>query len=185
MGALALVGTSGCASVVCGRHADLTFHSNVPGAQVKVIDTDGHEVGTTHTPGTVTVRRKRGWLKPDEYKARISAPGYQTVQFPVQQKVSPWVWGNILLGYVGGPVGLAIDNMTGAAWAPKKDTMYRELTPLVYAADSYETPEQPENFVEVASGNAPATVSDLPPNRVRDEPEARLVSFEQEETFAR
>ncbi len=120
---------SGCASVVSGRHAEVEVFSNVPGALVTIHDKHGKLVGTTATPGTMALRRQRGLFRPQGYTATIAAQGYQAERFEIQQKINPWVYGN--LGFLQlGLIGWAVDHATGAVWQPAKSTHYSELTPI-------------------------------------------------------
>jgi hypothetical protein len=147
-----LLATSGCASIISGRHADVTFYSNVPGAHVVVHDKHGREVASALTPSTIALKRKDRIIFPARYTATIEAPGYQTVQVPIGSKVNPWVFGNAIFLY-GGLVGLAIDNATGAAWAPRESTIYQELTPTSYANQG-----APRPAVQTARASAAQTV---------------------------
>src|SRR3990172_3709154 len=110
-----LFSTSGCASVVSGRHADVTFHSNVPNAHVIIRNQRGEEVAKAVTPSTVALKRKDRIIFPAKYVATFEAPGYQPTDVPIGSKVNPWVIGNVGFLYAG-LIGLAVDNATGAAW---------------------------------------------------------------------
>jgi hypothetical protein len=127
-----LVLSCGCASVISGRHADVAFYSSTPNASVVIHDKHGNEVANTMTPATVALKRKDRIIFPAKYTATFSAPGYQSVAVPIGAKVNPWVFGNVAFLQIG-LVGLAVDNATGAAWAPKQSTYYQELTPILNA----------------------------------------------------
>lgn len=129
VGATLLFSMSGCASVMSGRHADVTFYSNVPNAHVAIRDKHGKQVAVTETGSTVALKRKDKWVFPAKYTATFDAPGFQPAEVPIDPKVNPWVFGNIAFLQVG-LVGLAVDNVTGAAWMPDESTYYQELTPL-------------------------------------------------------
>jgi hypothetical protein len=154
IGAGIVMSLSGCASIMSGRHADVSFYSNVPDAHVVVRNKRGEEVASALAPSTVALRRKDRWIFPAKYFATFEAPGYQSVEVPIRSKVNPWVLGNVPFLYAG-IVGLAVDNVTGAAWSPRESTIYQELTPIYTAQNSppnptlssakYSTAQLPEN----------------------------------------
>jgi hypothetical protein len=117
----------GCASIVSGRHAEVSINSNPPQAHVVIRDKRGQQIATTNTPGKVALKRKDKFIFPARYTATIQAPGYAPAQVPIRSTVNPWVLGNIV---VGGIPGLVIDNATGAAWKPRHAEIFTELTPL-------------------------------------------------------
>jgi hypothetical protein len=159
--ALVAISLAGCASVVSGRHADVTFRSNVPYAHVVVRDKRGHEVTTTQSGSTVALKRKDGLILPAKYTATFAAPGYQPAVAPITSTVNPWVLGNFVFG---GVVGLVVDNATGAAWMPTNSTVFQELTPLYPAASSQPqvATQGPEASVTPASGAAAIEIA-MPP----------------------
>jgi hypothetical protein len=122
-----LVPLAGCASIVSGRHAEVSIYTNVPNAHVVVRDKRGQEVASVHTPGRVALKRKDRFIFPARYTATIAAPGYQTAQVPIRSTVNPWVLGNIVFG---GIPGVVIDNATGAAWRPRNSENFTELVPI-------------------------------------------------------
>jgi hypothetical protein len=144
LGLTLLLSLAGCASLVSGRHAEVTINSNPPNAHVVIHNQRGQEVASVHTPGTVALKRKDRFIFPARYTATIHAPGYQPAQVPIRSTVNPWVLGNIV---VGGIPGLVIDNATGAAWKPRHSEIFAELTPT-YTARQHETysSAQPAGF---------------------------------------
>lgn len=124
-----IISASGCATVMSGRHADVSFYSNVPNAAVVIRDKRGEQVMVAQTQSKIALKRKDRYIFPARYTATFVAPGYQPVEVPIQSKVNPWVFGNVVF-LQAGLVGLAVDNATGAAWTPKEGTFYQELTPL-------------------------------------------------------
>ena len=98
--AAALLGCSGCASIVRGfRPAGIDVKSDPPGARIFL---DGEEVGTT--PKTV-LPSKRG-----EHALRLEKSGYQPAETTVVKSVDPWVCGNLLFG---GVIGITVDSVDG------------------------------------------------------------------------
>jgi hypothetical protein len=141
---IALTLTSGCATIVNGRSADVTLQSTPPNAMVTVRDDQGVVIAQTTTPGKVTLKRSQKFLRPAHYTATFEKPGYEIAEAPIQTKVNPWVLGNIVLG---GPLGLGVDAVSGALWRPADKTIEQSLA----AAGSLEPwkppydPSQPAN----------------------------------------
>jgi hypothetical protein len=126
-GIAVLWSASGCATVMSGRHADVTFHSNVSAANVIVRDNHGEQVAVAQTETKVPLKRNDNYIFPAQYTATFVAPGYQPADVPIRSTVNPWVLGNV--GF-GGVLGLGVDSATGAVWKPKRDSYYQELSPL-------------------------------------------------------
>jgi uncharacterized protein YceK len=145
-----VIAVSGCASVMSGRHADVAINSNVPQARVVVHDKQGREVGSAHTPANFALKRKDKFVFPARYTATFDAPGYEPTEVPIRSTVNPWVLGNVV---IGGPIGLVIDNVTGAAWKPKHSSIYGKLEPLGPGSSSFQSAERPSTErVAPASG---------------------------------
>jgi hypothetical protein len=112
---------------VSGRNATVEIESQPSNANVVVRDKHGKEVIATHTPASVQLKRKDGFLSPANYTATIEKPGYESATVPIRSTVNPWILGNVAFG---GIFGLAIDSTTGAAWQPKQKTIQKNLTPM-------------------------------------------------------
>jgi hypothetical protein len=117
----------GCASIISGRTATVQINSSPSNAQVVIHDKHGKQVLTTTTPASVELRRKDKFIWPAKYTATIDKPGYKTATVPIDSKINPWIVGNVVLG---GVVGLAVDNATGAAWQPKVASIEQTLEPM-------------------------------------------------------
>lgn len=91
-----------CASIFSGGHQSVRINSQPPGAAVTI---DGTPSGTT--PTTATLSRKTS------HRVGISLKGFKPYEVTLEQKFNAWVLGNIL---IGGIIGIAIDNSTGAAY---------------------------------------------------------------------
>lgn len=130
---LALV-ASGCASLVSGRHAEVSLQSSPSAAEVVIRDKHGNHVLTTQTPATVQLKRKDKFIWPAKYTAEFQKPGYQPKKVAINQRVNPWILGNVVFG---GVIGLAVDNATGAAWEPKVAAIDTALVPQQYAQQQY------------------------------------------------
>jgi hypothetical protein len=122
--------SSGCASIISGRTATVNIDSRPSDAEVVIHDKHGNEVLTTHTPASVELRRKDGWVWPAKYTATIEKPGYQPRTVPIHSTLNPWVLGNIV---IGGPIGLVVDTATGAGWKPKVASIEPNLEPIYTA----------------------------------------------------
>ncbi len=130
---------TGCASIIGGRHADVSIDSYPTNAHVVIHDNNGREVTSLNTPGVVSLKRNRRFFLPARYTAVIAAPGYEAAQVPIRSTVNPWILGNIVFG---GVPGLIVDNVTGAAWQPRESQIHRQLAPVsgreqgsMYSAD--------------------------------------------------
>ena len=120
----ALTLTSGCATIVNGRSADVTLQSTPPDALVTVRDDQGVVIAQTTTPGKVTLKRSQKFLRPAHYTATFEKPGYEIAEAPIKPKINPWVLGNVVLG---GPFGLGVDLASGALWRPANKTIDQAL----------------------------------------------------------
>lgn len=140
--------SSGCASVISGREADIAIKSNPPSAQVMIQNEKGETVATSITPTKVSLKRSNGiFRKAPRYSAIIQKQGYQTANVKIDPKLNPWVFGNLALG---GVVGLAADSATGAMWNYAPNDIDRSLKPL--ATEYYS--DTRESDIEVASYEA-------------------------------
>jgi len=140
--------SGGCASIMSGRTATVTIDSRPSDADVVIRNKRGDEVLTTHTPATVELRRKDGWVWPAKYTATIEKPGYQTQTVPIGSTLNPWVLGNIV---IGGPFGLAVDTATGAGWKPKVASIQPALEPITTAQLPAPPNSSSEELVEPAT----------------------------------
>jgi hypothetical protein len=150
---------TGCASIMSGRHAEVSIDSYPSNAHVVVRDRRGQQVASVNTPGKVTLKRKERIMFPARYTASIEAPGYQGAEVPIRSTVNPWVLGNVVLG---GVPGLIVDNATGAAWKPRESNIYRQLTPIYTAQQGQPPPSNPVPQMVAAPQVPSAPQSDAP-----------------------
>ncbi len=143
----------GCASIISGRHADVSINSYPSNAHVVVRDNDGRQVASCNTPGTVSLKRNRRFFLPARYTATVEAPGYATTQVLISSTVNPWIVGNLV---IGGIPGLIVDNATGAAWEPIQSHIHTDLAPL-------NTLDQDPSYSENNTNSLPPEPSDTPP----------------------
>ena len=120
----------GCASIISGRTATVQIDSNPSDAEVVIRDKHGREVLATRTPASVELRRKDRFPWPARYTATFEKLGYEPKTVPIRSTVNPWVLGNVVFG---GPIGLVVDNATGAAWKPKVAAIQPNLEPIYTA----------------------------------------------------
>ena len=106
----------GCATIIHGRSQDLTFASEPSGATVKI---DGAVKGVT--PTSITLRRNK------HYIVSFEKNGYESEEQTIKSRMSPWIFGNIL---IGGIIGLVIDLAAGGAWELSKDQIKVGLRPI-------------------------------------------------------
>jgi len=149
LGVLSL--TSGCATIINGRTADVTLQSTPSNATVTVRDDQGVVIAQTATPGKVTLKRGKSFLHPARYTATFEKPGYVSAETPIAPKLNPWVLGNIVLG---GPIGLGVDAVSGALWRPADGTIDQALA-AVESTEPWTPPYDPavpaNNDVRTAS----------------------------------
>jgi hypothetical protein len=112
-----LYSSTGCATLIQGRHQELTINSNPPGATFEVAGISGT------TPGTVSLERKE-----KHHTISIRKPGYETAQVRVGRELNPWIAGNLLLSYAF-PIGFAVDFYTGSAYKFDTDNVQVNLAP--------------------------------------------------------
>jgi hypothetical protein len=111
--AIALV-TSGCATIVARSSQEITITSVPEGAAVKIDNRGGTAVHSGNTPLTVSLKKGRGYFKPEKYTVHITKDGYRTRDVTVEGQVNGWYFGNIIFG---GLIGLlAVDPATGAMY---------------------------------------------------------------------
>ena len=107
----------GRATIVAKSSQTVTVTSEPADAAVSIVNGSGRAVHSGQTPLTVTLRKGRGYFKPEHYVVRFSKAGYQTTEVRVDGTVNGWYFGNIL---IGGLIGmLAVDPVTGAMFTLK------------------------------------------------------------------
>ena len=106
---LCALSLSGCASMFGGTSQEIEITTTPPGADC-AIEREGRVVGRVNpTPGAVMVSKSRRHLT-----IVCTKPDCQPTTAACTSGVEPWVFGNILFGLLGAPIGLGIDHATGA-----------------------------------------------------------------------
>ena len=80
------------------------------------------------TPMTVTLKKGRGYFKPEVYTVRFTKDGSKPREILVSGAVNGWYFGNIIFG---GLIGLlAVDPATGTRYTLKPDAVEGTLSEL-------------------------------------------------------
>lgn len=111
---IAVLALTGCATIMHGSRQNINFFSTPEGATVKI---DGVNVGLT--PVAKELSRK------SEHKVEILLEGYEPFEMMIEQRVSGWLFGNILFG---GIPGLIIDLATGGLFNLTPEQVKAELS---------------------------------------------------------
>lgn len=116
--AVCLAALSGCASIV-NDQAGFNFQVNPSTARCR-IDNWPINPKNGRMDGFVEIDTTRG------HAVYCSAPGYEPAVVLVEAYVTPWIWGDIILG---GPLGFMIDFMDGAAYRLTPDRLKISMEP--------------------------------------------------------
>lgn len=121
-------GTGGCATIVAKSSQTVTVSSVPEDAAVRISNASGAAVHSGNTPMTVTLKKGRGYFKPEHYSVRITKEGFQPHEMTIDGAINGWYFGNILFG---GLIGmLAVDPSTGAMYTLKPDAVQAALASL-------------------------------------------------------
>ena len=126
--AVAALAASGCATIVAKSSQTITVTSVPAAANVSIVNKGGIAVHSGTTPMTVTLKKGRGYFKPEVYTVRFTKDGFQPREIQVRGAVNGWYFGNIIFG---GLIGLlAVDPATGAMYTLKPDAVEGALNAL-------------------------------------------------------
>jgi hypothetical protein len=132
LAALAVV-LGGCATIVSKSSQTITITSVPPAAALSVVNGGGTAVHSGTTPATITLKKGRGYFKPEHYTVRITKEGFQPQELHIDGAVNGWYYGNIVFG---GLIGmLAVDPNTGAMFTLKPKQVDATLASLKVAHD--------------------------------------------------
>ena len=101
--------TAGCSTVIHGTRQKIGLSSNPSGAQVLV---DGKSACVT--PCIYKMSRRRG------HTIEFLRDGYEERGYTITRDASGWMFGNLI---IGGPVGLAIDLLSGGGFILEPKTI--------------------------------------------------------------
>ena len=134
--AVAALLTTGCATIVSKSTQTMTLTSVPDGATVRITNKSGVAVNSSSTPSTVTLKKGRGYFKPETYTLSFSKEGYKPVDITVRGSVNGWYFGNVIFG---GLIGLlAVDPATGAMYTLQPKEVAATLDALKVARDGRE-----------------------------------------------
>jgi hypothetical protein len=120
--------SGGCATIVAKSSQTITVSSVPEDAAVRISNAEGVAVHSGNTPMTVTLKKGRGYFKPEHYTVRIDKEGFQPHEMKIDGAINGGYFGNILFG---GLIGmLAVDPSTGATYTLKPDKVDAALASL-------------------------------------------------------
>jgi len=127
---------AGCATIVARSTQTMTLTSVPEGATVRITNKNGVAVNSSSTPTTVTLKKGRGYFKPEIYTLSFSKEGYKPVEITVRGEVNGWYFGNVIFG---GLIGLlAVDPATGAMFTLRPKEVAATLDTLKVSRDHRE-----------------------------------------------
>jgi len=104
-----------CATIIKQGSDTVAIQSQPSGLDFVVKDSEGNQVGSGRTPGSVTLSSGNGYFRPATYTIQTLRGRKVVGEQTITGKVSGWYFGNIL---IGGLVGmLIVDPLTGAMYA--------------------------------------------------------------------
>ena len=118
----ALVATAlltSCASVFNRNQKNVNVTSSPSGLSFEVKDREGMVVYRGTTPTTVKLGTSCGYFKSQNYTLTASKNGKVVGSGVIEARVSPWYWGNFILGGLLGMV--VIDPLTGCMFTLPAD----------------------------------------------------------------
>ncbi len=106
----------GCATIMHGTKQEVGI-SSVPSSAKVVID--NRTFG--NTPLVANLSRRKN------HTVKILLDGYLPYELVLTQKVSGWIWGNIVFGVFGGLIGLVVDVVSGGIYKVTPEQIKAEL----------------------------------------------------------
>lgn len=133
--ALSVFAASGCASIFTGTKQNVRLTSHPVRAFVEIRDENDEPIWAGHTPTTVSLPRKRGYV----LEARIE--GYHPAEARIDTELNGWFFANLLFGLGAIPAGL-VDYTTGAMWNLDPEYISFDLVPSEDHEGGDEDPEE-------------------------------------------
>ncbi len=111
---LTVLVTTSCSTIFTQGNKGVKLNSNPDGATVTIRDEDGATIFEGTTPTKAKLRTGEPYFARKSYTLTFSKAGHQDVTTEIGSTISPWYFGNIILG---GLVGmLVVDPLTGAVY---------------------------------------------------------------------
>lgn len=112
---MALVGGSGCASIIKGTRQRVSISAIPAGSRVTVYDEYNSIVISQQAPCTVSLKRGGGYFSSADYRVQVEMDGYTPAVMNVSGSINGWyIIGNF---FIGGFIGwLIVDPLTGGMW---------------------------------------------------------------------
>jgi len=110
---ITLIFLSGCGTIVSGKYQEIKVNSEPQRAEVLL---DGKY--QCLTPCTLTLERK------EEYMIKVYKEGYREHNIKINQDANFWVFGNLVFGLIGAPIGAFVDYTTGSIYSLTPDNIY-------------------------------------------------------------
>lgn len=122
----AVIGGSGCASIVNGTRQSVSIFASPAGSRVTIYDSSGSVVTAQATPCTLKLKRGSGFFSSGEYRVQIEHEGYTPAIVTISGSLGGWyIVGNF---FIGGLIGwLIVDPLTGAMWTLSPTTVNANL----------------------------------------------------------
>ena len=105
--ALALIGLSGCATIVSGTHSTTYFETTPETARCELVGRKFNEI--VNTPGSLSLPASAAPIQ-----VTCESNGYRPGTAKLDTSANGWAAGNILFGLLGGRIGLLVDAASGA-----------------------------------------------------------------------
>jgi len=126
----------GCATIVARSTQTMTVTSVPDGATLKITNKSGMAIHNGTTPATVTLKKGRGYFKPETYMLHLEKQGFYARDISIRGEVNGWYFGNILFG---GLIGLlAVDPATGAMYTLRPKEVVATLDAMKVAREGRE-----------------------------------------------
>lgn len=140
--ALALLGVTGCSTIMTGGTKSVNFRSTPDGAHLVIKDEKGIAVFEGTTPTVVSLKTGKAYFANKRYTIEFSKEGFAPAATKMNGRVSGWYAGNLLFG---GLVGiLIVDPLTGAMYTlPKEHTISLVPNGQVQPANGHTQVENP------------------------------------------
>ena len=112
--ALAVLLSSGCASIISDSTYAVAISSEPDNVRFMIKDKSGKKVSRGKTPAVVSLEAGAGFFKGQTYSVHFKKRGYERRIVEIKREIDGWYIANILFG---GIIGLLIvDPITGAMW---------------------------------------------------------------------